>query len=96
MEYIAFIFKAGEDYVGIVPDVSDNVAYGDDFDEVCEALEDFIELSLEDEDLPNANKIEYFTQEVLQNYAIPLDCKHYIVNVQNDGEKSYEVSLILD
>lgn len=95
MEYIVFVYKneSGEGLVAVAPDVEDSIAYGNTFEEIAEAIEDIVELTLEDEELPPANSLEYFTDEVLHELSIPLSSSRCILTVIEEDTLSYEVKL---
>lgn len=96
MEYIALVFKnENDEFVGVIPDIDETAVYGDTIEELKEALEDFTELSLEDEKLPFANSIEHYSQDVLRSLSLPTDCQKNIMVVTEEDEMSYEAKMIV-
>lgn len=95
MKYLAFIYKneIDNDYKAVVPDLTGCVAYGDDIEEAEEMIQEATELWLEDEELPFANPLEYFTDDVLTKLEIPLDASKRVLDVQEEDLKSYTVNI---
>ena len=98
MEFVVCTFKDENTgrLLAIVPDIPDCITQGDSYDEIYEDIEDVAELCLEDEALPSANSLEYFTADVLDTLSIPHDAAKKILLVQEEeDEHSYSAELVL-
>ncbi|WP_304546149.1 type II toxin-antitoxin system HicB family antitoxin [Sulfurimonas microaerophilic] len=93
MKYVAFVFQDEDEFTAVVPDISGCIASDDTEEEACEAILDAVELCLEDEKLPTANTLEYFTDEVLNKLGLPLNASRYVVDVEDEGENSYSAKI---
>ncbi len=93
LKYVAFVFQDEDEFTAVVPDISGCIASDDTEEEACEAILDAVELCLEDEKLPTANTLEYFTDEVLNKLGLPLNASRYVVDVEDEGENSYSAKI---
>lgn len=98
MEYSVFIFKnenVGE-FMAIAPDIPECIAQRDSLGELHEVIQDLAELCLEDEELPVANSIDYFTDDMLNTLFIPLTSSKKILKItKEDDDLSYDAELLV-
>lgn len=95
MKLTAFTYydDKSQEHIAHAPDINSSIAYGDSKEEALEVLIDIIEVSLEDEDLPSVHTKEYFSKDILKELDIPLDACVYILEVEEEAEQSYSITI---
>lgn len=97
MKYIAFLYQDENDKDGsynvIVPDVNGAFSYGEDFMHAVDMAKEVLEFALEEyEKPPVANKLAYFTNDVLDKFDIPYTAIPQVIEYAPPAKKRVTVN----